>query len=217
MSNEFAIIGLGQFGEAVARRLAEQGQSVLAIDLDMDRVENIKDAVDAAVKSDATDESALRGLRLEEMRCAVVAMGAKSTEASIMTTALLRQIGVPRIVARSANTLHARILRQVGATDVVDPEAEMGERLARRLARPSIIDQIDLGDASLAEVDAPETFVGETLRSLDVRNRYDVLVLAIRRGSSVITNPGGDQEFETGDVLVLIGREDAVSDIASLA
>jgi trk system potassium uptake protein TrkA len=89
--------------------------------------------------------------------------------------------------------------------------------LARRLARPSIIDQIDLGDASLAEVDAPETFVGETLRSLDVRNRYDVLVLAIRRGSSVITNPGGDQEFETGDVLVLIGREDAVSDIASLA
>jgi trk system potassium uptake protein TrkA len=217
MSNEYAVIGLGQFGEAVARKLAEQGQSVLAIDSNMDRVENIKDAVDAAVKSDATDESSLRGLRIEEMRCVVVAFGADSTEASIMTTALLRQIGVPRIIARSATTLHSRILRQVGATDVIDPEAEMGARLARRLARPSIIEHIDLGDASLAEVDVPEAFVGDTISELDVRNKHGVLVLAIRRGSDVRTNPPSDTTFETGDVLVLVGKEDAVEKIASLA
>ena len=217
MSSEYAVIGLGQFGEAVARHLAEHGQSVLAIDQDMDRVDGIKEAVDAAVKADATDESALRGLRIEEMRCAVVAFGAKSTEASIMTTALLRQIGVPRIVGRSVNTLHSRILRQVGATDVIDPEAEMGERLARRLARPSIIEQIDLGDAILAEVDVPEMFVGESISDLDVRKSYGVLVLAIRRGSDVKTNPASDTVFETGDVVVVIGAEKAVEELASLA
>ncbi|MGM0556704.1 MAG: potassium channel family protein [Myxococcota bacterium] len=217
MSNEYAVIGLGQFGEAVARHLADHGQSVLAVDLDMERVESIKDDVDAAVQADATDEAALSGLHIDNMKCVVVAMGATSTEGSIMTTALLRQLGVPRVIARSANRLHSRILRQVGATDVVDPEAEMGERLARRLARPSIIDQIDLGDAQLAEVETPEAFAGQSLSELDIRSRFHVSVLAIRREGSVRSNPHPDDLLETGDVIVIIGDEEAVSRVASLA
>lgn len=155
MSGEFAVIGLGQFGMAVAKSLAKQGQAVLVIDNNMDHVEEIKDEVDAAVRADATDEDALYGLRLEQMSCVIIAIGAHSMESSILATALLSQMGVPRIIARAVNQLHARILNAVGAHEVVDPEQEMGFRLARRLSQPSIVEQLQLGNATLAEVEAP--------------------------------------------------------------
>ncbi len=217
MSGEFAVIGLGQFGQAIATSLAAQGQAVLAVDRDMVPIEEIQDDVDAAVQADATDENALYGLRLEQMSVVIVAMGAHSVEASILTTALLKEMGVPRIIARAANDLHARILRSVGASEVIDPEQEMGTRLARRLSQPSIVDQIDLGNAEIAEVEAPEAFVGQSLAELDLRNQYRVSVLAIRRGDSVDANPRADHRLESGDVLVVIGLREAVNRVAALA
>ncbi|QDG51211.1 TrkA family potassium uptake protein [Persicimonas caeni] len=217
MSGETAVIGLGQFGQAVARSLASQGQAVLAVDNDMDHIEAVQDVVDVAVQADATDEDALYGLRLEQMSVAIVAMGAHSVEASILTTALLKEMGVPRIIARASNELHARILRSVGANEVIDPEQEMGRRLARRLSQPSIVDQIDLGNAELAEVEAPEAFVGKTLAELDLRNEYHVSVLAIRRGDTVEPNPRAEVQLVSGDIMVVIGRPEAVNRIAALA
>lgn len=217
MAGEFAVVGLGQFGMALARNLAQQGQSVLAIDADMERVEEIKDAVDAAVCADTTDEGALYGLRLEHISCVVLALGAQSLQASILTTALLSQMGVPRIIARATDTLHARILRAVGASEVIDPEQEMGLRLARRLSRPSIVEQLQLGDATLAEVEAPQVFARRTLLELDMRNRHKVSVLAIRRGEQINANPRAIDQIQPGDILVVLGLPDAVNALAALA
>ena len=213
---EFVVIGLGMFGRVVALGLARENQAVLAIDINQDEVNRFASDLDAVVQADATDEDALRELRLERMSCAVVAIGAESMEASILTTALLRQIGVPRIVARSLSDLHARVLRAVGAHEVVSPEVEMGQRLAHRLTHPNILDRFDLGDnAQLAEVEVPVQFVGKSLVEIDVRRRHDLTVVAIHRGDDVIANPGRDEELRTGDVLVVIASPGAVARFAA--
>jgi trk system potassium uptake protein TrkA len=213
---EFAVIGLGQFGRAVVLSLIHEGQAVLAVDSDPNRVQSLADEADSVVVADATDEEALTGLQLESMSCVVVTIGSKATEASILTTALLRQLGVPRIVARAFNDLHARVLVAVGAHEVINPEAEMGRRLALRLAHPGIVDQIQLGDAQLAEIEAPQTFVGRTLEELDLRRRYKVSVVALRRDQAVNSNPGAEARVQDGDVVVILGAPDDIRRIAAL-
>lgn len=217
MAASYAVLGLGQFGESVALSLARQGQSVLALDEQMDRVELVKNEVDAAVQADATDEETLYGLEVDEMPVVVVAIGAHSTEASIMTTALLAEMGVDRIISRASSPLHARVLRSVGAHEVIDPERAMGERLAARLCRPNIVDQISLGDAILAEIQAPESMVGETLASLDLRQRFDISVIAIQRDGEVNPNPAPGDELVSDDVLVVMGEEENIDELSAMA
>jgi trk system potassium uptake protein TrkA len=213
---DYAVIGLGQFGKALALSLARAGQSVLVMDRHPERIQEIADQVDAAVTVDATDERTLQDLGVQRMSTAVVTIGPESMEASILATALLRQIGVPRIVARAVSELHARVLRAVGAHEVLNPEMEMGQRLALRLTQPSIKDALDLGKASLAEVESPAQVTGQSLKELDMRNRHGVSVMAIRRGDEVLANPGADERLQTGDVLVVIGSHDAVHRLAKL-
>lgn len=133
-----------------------------------------------------------------------------------MTTALLRQIGVPRIIARAVSILHARVLLSVGAHEVINPEQEMGNRLAVRLVQPTIKDQLEMGSSNLAEIVLPERFVGQNLRELDMRNRYELSVMAIRRGDQVLANPGASETLKAGDVLVVIGTPDAIRRIANM-
>lgn len=213
---EFAVIGLGRFGRAVARNLALEKQSVLAIDRLPDRLERIAPEVDAVIKVDTTDEAALSALHLERMECVVVAIGSRATEASILTVALLRELAVPRIVARAFDERHARLLLTIGASEVLNPEDEIGRRLAQRLAYPEIHDQIRLGDAVLAEVETPEAFVGTVLRDLELPERYAVSLLAIRRQGATQINPPPDSTVESGDVLVLLGGSEAVRRLAEL-
>jgi trk system potassium uptake protein TrkA len=216
MVGEFVVIGLGMFGRMVAASLAREGQSVLAIDLDEEEVNRMASDLDSVVCADATDESALRELRLERMTCAVVAIGAESMEASILATALLRQIGVPRIVARSLSELHARVLRAVGAHEVVSPEVEMGQRLAHRLSHPNVLDRVSLSaHTELAELEVPAQYVGKTLVEIDVRRRFDITVVAIQRGGEVISNLRRDEALRTGEVLVVIGSPDAIARFAA--
>ena len=132
---DYCVIGLGIFGRAVVLSLKAEGQAVLALDSNQEEVDRMASELDTVVCADATDEEALRELRIERFGCAVVAIGAESMEASILVTALLRQFGVPQIVARSLGTLHARVLRAVGAHQVVSPEWEAGQRLARQLGQ----------------------------------------------------------------------------------
>jgi trk system potassium uptake protein TrkA len=200
----------------VAASLAREGQAVLAIDINEDEVNRMAAELDAVVRADATDEAALRELRLDRVSCAVVAIGAESMEASILATALLRQIGVPRIVARSLSELHARVLRAVGAHEVVSPEVEMGQRLAYRLSHPNVLDRVDLGDnAELVELEVPTQYVGKTLVEIDVRRRFDVTVVAIHRGGKIVANPSRDEVFQAGEILVVIGSTGAVSRFAA--
>jgi trk system potassium uptake protein TrkA len=215
---QFVVIGLGIFGRTVAVNLARSGHSVLAVDLDQREVDRVAPELDSVVRADATDEQALRELRLERMSCAVVAIGAQSMEASILTTALLRQMGVPRIVARSLSELHARVLRAVGAHEVVSPEEEMGHRLARRLSQPNVLERLELGeDAELVELGVPESFIGKTLVDLKVRQRFGVTVVAVRRAGSVRASLGAGDRLESGDVLVVIGDPEGASRLAALA
>ena len=214
----FVVIGLGMFGRNVALHLAAAGQAVLAVDRDQAEVDRVAPELDSVVCADATDETALRELGLERMSCAVVAIGAQSMEASILTTALLRQMGVPRIVARSLTELHSRVLRAVGAHEVVSPEEQMGQRVARRLAEPNVLDRLDLGgEAQLAEVEVPAAFVGRTLVELDVRRRHGVTVVAIRREGQVRATVRQDERFRDGDVMLVIGAADRIRRLASLA
>jgi len=216
MPGEYTVIGAGQFGKAVAISLATQGQSVMVIDQDEELIQEIGPEVDAAVAADSTDERTLNELGLRSMSAVIVAIGTGSLEASIMTTALLRQIGVPRIIARAVSILHARVLLSVGAHEVINPEQEMGNRLAVRLVQPTIKDQLEMGSSNLAEIVLPERFVGQNLRELDMRNRYELSVMAIRRGDQVLANPGASETLKAGDVLVVIGTPDAIRRIANM-
>jgi trk system potassium uptake protein TrkA len=186
--------------------------------LDERLVNSIVEEVESAVRADATDEIALRELHLDAVSCAVVAIGAESIEASILTTTLLRQIGVPQIVARSVNPLHARALRAVGAHIVVRPEEEMGDRLARRLAQPNVLERIELApEAELAECPVPSDFVEKSLIELEVRRRHGVTVLAIRRGDRILAMLNGSERMQAGDILVVIGPPQAVEKLAARA
>jgi len=217
------VIGLGIFGRRAALSLTGRGVSVLAIDRVHALVESIKDQVDQALILDTTDESALREAGIDRMDMAICAIGNQHVEDGILTTALLSKLGVKRILARAGNPLQERILRQVGAHEVINPEEAMAERAAFRLAQPELKEIIPMGgDVSVAEVAVPKKFIGKSLKELEVRNRYNITVVGIRRsveaesdagetGSDLILNIAPDQRFQTGDHLIVIGREKDLS------
>jgi len=212
------VIGLGQFGSRLATALVSRKVQVMAIDRRADRVSKVAQVVDRAICFDATDEAAMLEAAVDRTGVAVCALGEDAIQASIMVTALLSQMGVPRIIARSITELQSRILLRVGAHEVINPEQDMGERLAQRLASPGLIDEIPLADnVSIAEVKAPESFVGRTLMDLHVRKNFGLNVVAIRReregASYVQSNPQANDRIERGDLLFVMGNE---SDIRRL-
>lgn len=213
---DFAIIGLGRFGRAVARSLGLEGQEVLAIDLNPDRLDAVKADVERVVVADTTDEAVVAALGLEQMTCVVVTMGSRATEASVLTTAILREIGVPRIVARAFDERHARLLLAIGAHEVMNPEEELARHLATRLAHPGIVADMRFGDAVLAEVETPEAFVDRPLSEIDLSNRYGITVLALRREGETRINPSAGDAPASGDVLVLLGPPEAIRKVSAL-
>jgi trk system potassium uptake protein TrkA len=212
---EFAVIGMGRFGRAVARNLARLGESVLAVDRDPKRLALVAGQVDSTVTADTTNERVVSALQLHRMASVVVAIGSHATEASLLTTAILKEQGIAQVVARSFDDRHGRLLLAVGANEVVNPEDEMGHRLATRLAHPTILDHFAFAEATVAEVEVPEEFVGRSLAALDLRNRFDVTVLAIQRRGKASANPPLGEALQGGDVLVLLGRQDAIERVAA--
>lgn len=214
MSTQVLIVGLGQFGTSLARALAEQGSEVLAVDVDESRVKAVVPHVSDALTLDATDEEALQSLAPQDRGVCVCALGENSREASIMVTAMLRQLDAPHIVSRAADSLHARVLRLVGAHEVVRPEHDYGERLAMRLVWNRVLRVLPLGgEVVLTELVAPEPFWGQTLEELKLFETYGVVVAAVRADdaspeTTVIPNPA--KPLESGDVLLLVStRQDA--------
>lgn len=203
---QVAVIGLGRFGSSVARTLAESGCAVLAVDVDEERVKALADEVTDAVRANATDEEALRALGLRNFEVVVVAIG-HEVEASILVTVLLKEMGIPKIVAKAQDELHGRVLRKVGADIVVFPERDMGVRLAHTLISRDVIDEIQLStDYSILEMVAPQRLVGRSLKELELRQRFGLTVLAIRREDTIIVSPEAGQVVEEGDILVALGR-----------
>lgn len=218
MAGDFVVVGLGMFGRSVAVSLARLDQSVLGIDRNEAVVQSVADEIDRAVCADATDEQALAELPLRQMSCAVVAIGTESLESSILATALLSQMGLPRIVARSVGDLHARVLRAVGAHQVINPEVELGRRLALNLSQPNVLERVELGDqVEIAEIEAPGSFVGRSLVDLDIRRKFGVTVVALRRDERILAGREILEPLKPQDVLVLIGPREAIAGMAALA
>lgn len=217
-----AVIGLGRFGMALAKHLGQASNvSVLAIDAKLQYVNEVRDYVDVAVQMDSTDYAALEAQDIGQCDVAVVAIG-ENFEAALLTTVLLKKIGVPRILCRAQTQTHAEIFRQLGVTEVIQPETETGIALARRLANPHLEDVIVVAPGHmLIEMKAPQSFFGKTLRELDLRKRYSVNLVAIKRTKSksesdqeesfeTISVPGPDYRIGKDDNLVLIGSADAL-------
>lgn len=205
---QVAVIGLGRFGSSVARTLADSGCEVLAVDVDEARVKAIADQVTDAVRANALEEEALRSLGLRNFEVVVVAIG-HEVQASILVTVLLKEMGIPKIVAKAQDELHGRVLQKVGADIVVFPERDMGVRLAHTLISRNVIDEIQLStDYSILEMAAPHGFLGRSLKDLELRQRFGLSVLAIRRKDRIIVSPNADQVVDEGDILVVLGQPD---------
>jgi len=220
-TRRFAVIGLGRFGSTLARGLAASGQEVIAIDSGQELIEELQDVVDQAVRLDATDEKALRAQGIDKVDVAVVSIG-ENFEASLLATVLLRDMGVPEVIARATSQVRAQILKLVGATEVVLPEDESASRLAQRLATPNVVDYLSIADGfSLVQLKAPKTFHHRSLDELALRRKFGITVLAIRRqhqatrdrpaGEDLLSVPGGDEVIQPGDELVVVGPDEALA------
>ncbi len=203
----FGIIGLGRFGSYLARTLAEQGQEVLCVDLSERAVEEISSVVDQAVVADATRKETLEHLGFHRVDTAVVAIG--SLAQSVLVTLFLKELGTPHIIAKALNEEGAKILSLIGAHRVIIPEKDSAIRLARSLIMPNLLDFLPLlPDFYIAEVSPPIDFVGKSLKELDLRRRYRVYVIGVRRAFSdrVQLLPSADYVIEKDDRLYLVGH-----------
>ena len=209
---QFLVIGAGRFGAAVATTLYRLGHEVVAVDRNEEAVEAIMNRVTHAAIVDATDEEALRKLGCANFDAVVVAIGT-NLEANILATVAAKSVGAKHVISKAASTLAARVLQKVGADVVIMPEHDMGVRVAKQLATPSIIDAFNLGaDHGVIEIDVPAKLAG-TLERLRLRNRFGVQVIAVNRGGKVEISPSGEFALEVGDKVVLIGSNTAVEGI----
>lgn len=209
----FVVIGLGRFGQSVALNLSELGYDVLAIDKSQETIQSISRRVTHAVIGDATDEAVLNSLGVRNFDTAVVAIG-DNMEASIMVTVLLKELGVEQVVAKAQNPLHATVLDKVGADMVVFPEIDMGERLAHRLAQSNILDYIEISpEYSIVEIALPESWVGRTIKNLDIRAKYGLNIIAIKSHNQINISPDPDERFEKDDIIVVLGANDDLDKI----
>ncbi|MFP3357018.1 potassium channel family protein [Planococcus citreus] len=207
MKKEFVVIGLGRFGGSIVRELIEQGADVMAIDKDHERVDEFASIATQAVVADTTDESVLKSLGVRNFEQVIVAIG-ENIQASILTTLMLKEIGVKKITVKAQNDYHAKVLHKIGADKVVHPERDMGIRIAHNILSNNVLDYLELSDEhSIMEIKANEKLAGYTLIELDIRAKYGINIVAIKRGDDIIVSPQADMEIEREDILIIIGSD----------
>lgn len=210
---QYAVIGMGRFGTSVAHELSELGFDVLAIDANEQKIQEVSNWVTHAVAADSTDEEAMRSLGLRNFDVVVVAIG-EDIQASILTTLILKELGVPELIVKAQNELHGKVLDKIGANKVVFPERDMGLRVAHHLISPNILEYIELSnDYSIVEMKAPDFTIGKNLMQLDVRARYKCNVLAIKRGADMNIAPDAGDVIIDGDLLVIVGKTEDLSEL----
>lgn len=208
---------------ALARQLGSSGAQVIAIDQNLDLVNEIRESVDVAVQLDSTDAHALQSQDIGSADVCVVSIG-ENFEASLLTTVLAKRMGIPQIICRAQTQVHAEIFRQIGADEVIQPELHAGEHLAMRLANEHIADFLALSDGfTLIEIHAPRQFVGKSLRTLKLRDTYDVNLVAIKRLTEsaqqgdqpqhTLLLPKADDVIEADDILAIVGHDTSLSQL----
>ena len=209
----FCIIGLGRYGTALAETLAAAGKEVLVIDTDEKNIADIADRVDIAVQGDATQESVLRAAGVGGYDCAVVCMS-ENVNDSVLAVILLKELGVGHIIARAGTERHAKVLEKLGVDEIVFPETEYGTRMGRQLSVDSVQEYFEFTeDTSIIEFEIPKTWAGKTLLELDIRKKYEVNVLTVRRPNSpkkgILADPKA--KFSEGDLVTVIGLNRDIS------
>lgn len=211
MRREFAVIGLGQFGGSICYELSNEGMDVLAIDRDPQKVNEFKNIASHAVIADATDEQVLTELSVDQIDHVIVAIG-DNIQASILATVILTDLNVKKITVKAQNEYHEKILKRIGASQIVHPERDMGKRLAHSLISSNILDYLELSDEhSIVEVKTGRKMIGKTLIDLNIRANYGCNVVGIRRGNEMNVSPDANDKLEEEDVLIVIGANDDIS------
>jgi trk system potassium uptake protein TrkA len=217
----FAVIGLGRFGQKLAIALAMSGAEVIAIDRNRDEIELIRDQVSHAVRLDSTDEEALKAQGIDKVDVAIIGIGqgtGRGFEASVLTVLNLRQMGVKQIYARAEDLIAGDVFSKVGATEVIYPEIESAQRWAYKLIAPQIGEKMDFTPGySLARIKAPASFEGKTVMDLQLRQKYSVNLILIKRGehskskksekSKIINVPMPNTIIYEDDILMVAGSD----------
>lgn len=212
MVKSYAVLGLGSFGKSVARSFMELGIEVLAVDRNKIIVNEIASEVTYAVQMDVTNEDALKSIGVEKMDGVIVAIG-ENLEASVMATLLVKELGVPYVVAKAETEMQKKILEKIGADKVVFPEKEMGVRLAKNIAG-NFLDVFDLSSKdSMVEMKVKEEWIGKSIRELDFRNRYHLNIVAFRRDGKLDSFPDPDDVLQRDDIIITVGKNEDLSRI----
>ena len=206
---QFLVAGLGLFGTSVALTLQQMGYEVYTLDSEESLVQDLSTQLNYVVCGDASDKKTLQSLPLEDIDMAVVAIG--NVERNMMCTMLLKELGIKQVVAKAINNLHGAMLNKIGADKVVYAERDMGERVAHNLISAGVMDYIELSsEISVMSLAIPAEFVGKNLIEADLRRRYDVNVVAIKRDGRTIVNPKAQEVFQPEDEIIVLGTHEGV-------
>ena len=216
MSNkQFAVIGLGRFGFSLVKELVALGHEVLAVDISADRIHQIMDYATHAVEADAMDETVIKALGMSNFDVVVVSIG--DMQSNILTTIILKEMGITSIVAKAKSELHGRVLERLGADLVVYPERDMAAKIANSLSSNSIMEYIEVSPHySLVELHTPKQFLNKTLTESNIRHKYNISILAIRRKTDFIVSPQANEIILPGDDLVVLGRNEDIKRFSRL-
>lgn len=221
----FAVFGLGTFGLTVAETLTEKGATVIAIDSDENQVNLIKNKVDTALVLDTTDERAMEKAPLDEIDTAVIALG-EDLETSIITTALIKKRGIPIIIARAVTSIHEQVLRQIGATEIVNLQRDGGERLAQKLVAKEVLDTVPIsGEYSVSEIEIPKGFFQEKPENMALKEKFGIRLIGVKRQKLDLDGEGTPvkteylvfaedlETFQEGDIGIILGENSKIKEL----
>lgn len=220
---QIAVIGLGNFGSTVAKELTEQGAQVIAIDEKKERVEDIKEFVSYSVALDTTDKEALKSINIQDIDVAIVCIG-ENVEANLLTTLLLKKMGVKKIWARAINPLQYEILKTLEVDEIISLEEEMGKTVAKSLISANVTKHIFIAPGhSIMEIKVPERFIGKTIRQIDPRKKFNINIIGVKINVPEIDEfgqrtfkeeledvPSPDKPLEEDNILLVMGRDENI-------
>lgn len=209
----FLVIGMGRFGVNLARKLMELGNEVMVVDINSSKIEELSPEFTDSFIGDCTHEGVVRALGVENFDICFVSMG-ENFQSSLMTTSILKSLGAKKVISKANQPIQADLLKKIGADTVVYPEKEMAEKLAVQYSADNIFDYINLTEEySIYETKILPSWVGKSLIELDIRNKYNINIIAVKQGTELMPAPGASYSFKKDDHIVLIGK---VSDISKL-
>lgn len=212
-AKQFVVFGLGRFGVSLATTLAEAGYEVMAVDSNEEKVQDISSVVTQAIQADVADADTLKELGIRNFDVAIVAIG-KDMQSSIMCTLLLKEMGIPMVVAKASSEVHKKLLEKLGADRIIFPEKDMGVRIATNLITGNIIDYIQLSkDYSIMEIAVLKEWIGHSIRELNIRAKYGINIIAVEVAGELNITPTPDYVIKEKDLLVVVGQNKALREL----